>query len=203
MTEATPKFVKQIQILTQIAAELRQGKHFKTSRLTLLKSLCSDPEATTKFAHHLAKLTLKKMKTESCPSHIMSEDWKQYQRLATDAVRGMTQYLKLRTKERESSLRNLLIVIRYAQGEFERQRWGPVRRIHSRDLLLVETALECVLRPIASQLLAYDLARQYSERYNARQGTGLIPESAPMVEEIAEFWGRHFFGRGWRKRLAK
>jgi hypothetical protein len=23
-----------------------------------------------------------------------------------------------------------------------------------------------------------------------------------MVEDIAEFWGRHFLGRGWRNRLA-
>ena len=203
MTEPTPKFVKPIQTLAQIAAELRQGKHFKISRLTLLKGLCSDPEVAAAFALHLANLTLKKMKTASCPSHIMSDNWKQYQRLATDAVRGMTQYLKLRTKERESSLRNLLIVIRYAQGEFERQRWGPVRRIRSRDLLLVETALEYVLRPTDSQVLAYDLARQYAERHDARHGTGLMAESAPMVEEIAEFWGRHLLGRGWRKRLAK
>jgi hypothetical protein len=66
----------------------------------------------------------------------------------------------------------------------------------------VETALECVLRPSVSQVLAYELARQYSERHDARCGSGLIPESAPMVEDIAEFWGWHFLGRGWRNRLA-
>ena len=31
----------------------------------------------------------------------------------------------------------------------------------------------------------------------------LIPASAPMVEDIAEFWGRHFLGRGWKKQLTK
>ena len=108
-----------------------------------------------------------------------------------------------RTPAGESPLHELLQIIRNAQSQFERQEWGLVRRIHSRELLTVETALECVLRPNASQLLAYDLARQYSERYNARYGTGLIPESAPMVEDIAEFWGRHFLGRGWKKRLSK
>jgi len=29
----------------------------------------------------------------------------------------------------------------------------------------------------------------------------LIAKSAPMMEEIAEFWGRHFLGRAWRKKL--
>ena len=203
MNEVSPKILKTVQTLAQIAAELRQGKHFKVTRLTLLKSLCSDPEAAAKFALHLAKRTLEKMKSQDCPSHITPEDWEQYQRLAAKAVRGMTRHLKQRTPVARSPLYDLLQAIRDAQGEFERQQWGLVRRIHSRELLTVETALECVLRPNVSQLLAYDLARQYSERYNGRYGTGLIPESAPMVEEIAEFWGRHFLGRGWKKRLSK
>ena len=203
MNEVSPKILKTVQTLAQIAAELRQGKHFKVTRLTLLKSLCSDPEAAAKFALHLAKRTLEKMKSQDCPSHITPEDWEHYQRLAAKAVRGMTKHLKQRTPAGESPLHELLQTIRNAQSKFERQEWGLVRRIHSRELLTVETALECVLRPNASQLLAYDLARQYSERYNGRYGTGLIPESAPLVEDIAEFWGRHFLGRGWKKRLSK
>ena len=203
MNEVSPKILKTIQTLAQIAAELRQGKDFNVTRLTLLKSLCSDPEAAAKFALHLAKRTLEKMKSQDCPSHITPEDWEQYQRLAAQAVRGMTKHLKQRTPAGESPLHELLQIIRNAQSKFERQEWGLVRRIHSRELLTVETALECVLRPNASQLLAYDLARQYSERYNGRYGTGLIPESAPLVEDIAEFWGRHFLGRGWKKRLSK
>ena len=203
MNEVSPKILKTVQTLAQIAAELRQGKDFNITRLTLLKSLCSDPEAAAKFALHLAKRTLEKMKSQDCPSHITPEDWEHYQRLAAKAVRGMTRHLKQRTPAGESPLHELLQIIRNAQSKFERQEWGLVRRIHSRELLTVETALECVLRPNASQLLAYDLARQYSERYNGRYGTGLIPESAPMVEDIAEFWGRHFLGRSWKKQLAE
>jgi hypothetical protein len=203
MTEVPANIVKKIQTLAQMAAELRQGRDFSITRLTLLKSLCSDPEAAAKFALHLASLTQKKMKTGDRPSHIQPENWEQYQRLAAKAVREVTKYLKERTTGAESQLWKLLRVIQNAQGEFVRQEWGRVRRIHSRELLTVETALECVLRPNVSQLLAYDLARQYSKRYNARRGTGLIPESAPMVEEIAEFWGRHYLGRGWKKRVAK
>jgi len=154
MNEVSPKILKTVQTLAQIAAELRQGKHFKVTRLTLLKSLCSDPEAAAKFALHLAKRTLEKMKSQDCPSHIMPEDWEHYQRLAAKAVRRITKQLKQRTSAGESPLHELLQIIRNAQSQFERQEWGLVRRIHSRELLTVETALECVLRPNASQLLA-------------------------------------------------
>ena len=59
MNEVSPKIVEKIQTLVQIAAELRQGKDFKITRLTLLKSLCSDPETAAKFALHIAQLTQK------------------------------------------------------------------------------------------------------------------------------------------------
>ena len=143
------------------------------------------------------------MKVRDRPSHITPEDWEQYLRLATQAVRGMTDYLRERTPEAESPLGKLLHVIRNAQAESERQQWGPVRRIHSRDLLTVEKALECVLWPSDSQILAYDLARQYSKRHKSGYVNELTPESAPLVEDIAEFLGRHFLGPGWKKRLAK
>jgi hypothetical protein len=203
MNEVSPKIIESIQTLLQIAAELRQGKDFKSSRLTPLKSLCSDPETAAKFALHIAQLTQKKMKERDRPSHITPEDWEQCRRLAADAVRGMTKYLRKRTAEAESPLRDLLHVIRNAQAEFERQHRGPARRIHSRDLLTVEKALECVLWPSDSQSLAYDLARHYSKCHKSGYVNELTPESAAMVEDIAEFWGRHFLGRGWRRRLAK
>lgn len=124
MNEVSPKIIKKIQTLAQIAADLRDGKDYNITRLTLLKSLCSDPEAAAKFALHLAKRTLEKMKSQDCPSHIKPEDWEHYQRLAAKAVRGMTKHLKQRTPAGESPLHELLQIIRDAQGEFERQQWG-------------------------------------------------------------------------------
>jgi len=50
-------------------------------------------------------------------------------------------------------------------------------------------------------LPAYQLTRKYADRYDQRYGTGLLPKSAPMVEEIAEFWGRYYLGRGWKKNV--
>ena len=48
--------MKKIQTLAQIAADLRQGQHFNITRLTIIKSFCSDPDAAAKFAVYIAKL---------------------------------------------------------------------------------------------------------------------------------------------------
>jgi len=198
MNEVPATTVKKLRTLAQIATDLRQGKDFNITRLTMLKSLCSDPDAAAQFALYLAKKTQQAMKR---PGGSQSKEQQRYQRLVGSAVRQMAKHLKEETTETKSSLNDLLSEIQGVQDQYENQRWGSVRIIKSRELLVVETALECVLRPWGSSILGYHLARQYAERYDSRYGTGLIPKSAPMAEDIAEFWGRYFLGRGWRKRL--
>jgi hypothetical protein len=109
----------------------------------------------------------------------------------------MAKHLKEGTTETESLLDDVHSEIKSVQDRYENQRWGPVRIIESTELLVVETALECVMHPWASSDLGYHLARQYAERYDPRHGNGLIPKSAPMVEDIAEFWGKHLLGPNW------
>ncbi len=67
MAEASAKTIKKIQTLAQIADDLQNGKHFEITRLTMLKSLCSDPEATAQFALYLAKKTHQAMKARGRP----------------------------------------------------------------------------------------------------------------------------------------
>jgi hypothetical protein len=198
MNEVPAKTLKKVQTLTEIAADLHQGKDYNITRLTMLKSLCSDPDAAAQFALYIAKKAQQAMKR---PGRSPSKTKQRYQRLVGSGVRRMTKHIKEGTTETQSSLDDVHSEIQGVQDQYENQRWGSVRIIKSRELLVVETALECVLRPWASSDLGYRLARQYAERYNPRYGTGLIPESAPFVEDIAEFWGRYFLGRGWRKRL--
>ena len=53
-----------------------------------------------------------------------------------------------------------------------------------------------------SSRLGYELARNYAERYDSRYGTGLSPQSAPFVEDIANFWCEYHFGQTleqWQK----
>ncbi|EKV03370.1 hypothetical protein Lepto7375DRAFT_5665 [Leptolyngbya sp. PCC 7375] len=61
------------------------------------------------------------------------------------------------------------------------------------DVLLIEKALYGILRPSESGHWGYQISRNYAERYNARYGSGLIPESAVLVEDIANFWCQHYF----------
>ena len=89
------------------------------------------------------------------------------------------------------------------QDRFEYQVWGSVRIIHSTEVLLIEYALSCLLQPTASADWGYHLARQYAERYNSRYGTGLIPESAPLVEDIADFWCQYHLGKPLLEWLSK
>lgn len=199
MPQPSPAITKKIHTLAQIAVELRAKKHFNITRLTLLKSLCADEKAAAKFGVHIATLTQERMEARRRPGHVKPKSWARYKRLARDAVAVMKRHVRRRSDKSESDLHGLLTEIRGEQDKYERQRWGLVRIVESMELLVVETALECILHPCASSDLGYRLARQYAERYNSRYGTGLIPESAPMMEEIAEFWGRHYFGRAWRE----
>ena len=79
------------------------------------------------------------------------------------------------------------------QDEYKRIGWGQVRIVHSMELVVVENALKSILRDHEAPTWLYQAARDYAERYDPRHGTGLIPTSAPMMQEIADFW-RDFYG---------
>ena len=85
--------------------------------------------------------------------------------------------------------------VRGVQNTYKQHQWGSVRIIQSSDVLLTEYALSCLLQPTASADWGYRIARQYAERYHSRYGTGLLPESAPMVEDIADFWCQYHVGK--------
>ena len=203
MTDISPTVIKKLQTLARMAEELRAGKDFNITRLTMLKSFCDDPEATAAFALDIARKTQRRMKIRSRTINITPKKWQQFQRLAARGVRAMAAYLKNPTDQADERLGDLLLEIRSVQDRYEDQRWGAVRIVESMELLVVETAMECLFHPWTSSDFGYRLVRQYAERYNPRYGNGLVPESAPLVDDIAEFWGRHFLGRSWRKRVEK
>ena len=65
--------------------------------------------------------------------------------------------------------------------------------LRSRDLVVVEESLKSVLKGYEAAIWAYQAAKDYAERDDVLHGSGLIPSSAPMVEEIAGFW-REYYG---------
>ena len=78
------------------------------------------------------------------------------------------------------------------QNTYVHQEWGPVRIMRSRDTLAVEYAVNCFLSKSQAPYWAYLLARTYAERFDAGFFGGLVPKSAPMVEEIATFWRNYY-----------
>jgi hypothetical protein len=192
---STSKVVPKIRQLATIARELREGASFNITRLTMLKSLCEDATAAAQFALHLAQLTYRRMQEKACPFHLDPQQWEYYKQVVDEAIRQMQRYIEHPTQEAADLVQAWLSDVRAIQNTYRNQAWGPVRIIHSTEVLLIEYALSCLLQPTASADWGYHLARQYAERYNSRYGTGLIPESAPLVEDIADFWCQYHLGK--------
>jgi hypothetical protein len=175
--------------LALLARALRAGEHFPITRVTLVKRWCEDSVAAARFAIHLVERSKGRAS-------------KTYQPLIANALRQLKKHLAHPTDPASEPLRQALCRLEDAQNEYRDTRWGRVRTIHSREALLAEHALRCVARPQESAHWGYQAARQYAERYNPRYGTGLIPESAPAVEDIVAYWARCHFGRSANRVLA-
>ena len=178
------QIIKKVKGLSEIAEALRQGNKFHVTRLTIIKSLVAEPEAATAFALFLTQKTQKKMRQKKCPER--------YRELVDRAVKELKPYLDDRTEEREARLALLCREMEAEQNDHEKIGWNLVRMLKSKDLVVVEQSLRSVLKSYEAPIWAYQAAKDYAERYDARYGSGLIPSSAPMVEEIAEFWRDYY-----------
>lgn len=128
------------------------------------------------------------MLKEALPSQLAAERWEGLKTLVSTGVQAMQRYLNEPMPEALSALRAARSALEASQNQYQHQAWGPVRLIESREAVLVEDAIACLLFPSQSSDWGYRLARDYAERYDPRYGTGLIPQSALAVEEIAVFW---------------
>ena len=177
--------LKRVRKLTEMAPALRQGKDFPITRLTTIKGLCQDPQAAAAFALFLARLAQQKVAQGRHPERDKE--------LVAEAIPEMEAYVDDASPERAERLRSLLREVEAQQNESQRISWNQVRMIRNRDLLVVEDALRLLVSgPEMAPTWAYQAARDYAERYDPRYGTGLIPSSAPLMEDIARFWRGHF-----------
>jgi hypothetical protein len=180
----TKETVQRVRKLAEIAPLLRQGKDFPVTRLTTIKSLCVEREAAAAFALFLSHRIQSKMQQGQSPER--------YRELVDQAVRELRPYLTDPTDERREWLSSLCREMEAEQNEYKKIGWNKVRILKSRGLIVVEESLKSVVRDYEAGIWAYQAAKDYAERYDSRYGTGLIPSSAPMVEEIAGFWRRHY-----------
>ena len=170
---------KKVRNLEEIAEALRRGEGFSVTRLTTIKRLCEDAKAAGAFALFLARKIQRRMREERAPQR--------YRQLANRAVREMALYLKDPSEVGRKRLWPLLREIEGEQDEYENIPWGLLRNVKSFDLLVVEHALKAVLRPYEAPYWLYHAARDYTGKTDQ-----LVPKTAPMVEEIAGFWRKHY-----------
>ena len=181
-TDAHPA-AKKVKNLEDFAEALRRGEGFSVTRLTTIKRLCEDAGAAGAFALFLARKIQRRMREKEAPQR--------YRRLVNRAVREMAPYLNDPTEDRRDRLWPLLREIEGEQDEYENIAWGVVRNVKSFDLLVVEHALKAVVRPYDAPYWLYHAARDYTGKTDQ-----LIPKTAPMVEEIAGFWRKHYGIKG-------
>ena len=192
--QISPRFAAKIRKLARLAADLQAGHAFPVTRLTTIKSLCADADAARHFCFYLAQRTWTTMSTNPPSERIGQERWTQYVTLVADAITQMEHDLHSNTSDTEK-LRESGAALQRVQNTYKHINWGPVRMIESREVLVVEDAVQCFVRPVEATYWAYHAARDYAERYDPRYGAGLIPESASMVEEIASFWCHYYVGK--------
>lgn len=125
------------------------------------------------------------------------EEWQSYLALVSEAIAAME------TNAPSGEMKELLQRIEGYQGdEVRRIKWTTVHWVRSGDLLKIEYALNCCIER-DYPYWAYKLARQFAEGYEPSYGSGLIPESIPMLLDIAEFWCRYYFSASLPEKFPK
>ncbi len=195
MAEAPSRDVlAKVRRLALLPEEVRQSRWaVSITRLTVLKSLCREPEVANRFVTYLGRKTLERVERgQKQAERLPAETARAHRQLMADAVAEMDGWIEAPTEARRQRLWELLRQLEAEQNEYRRVYGGPVRLIRDGDLLVVEYGLRCLREAHAAGVWAYQTARQYAERYDSSHGTGLIPASAPLVQDIADFWIEEF-----------
>jgi hypothetical protein len=180
-----PQIIEKVKTLSKIAEALRQGNRYHVTRLTIIKSFCTEPEAAPAFALFLSLRIQKKMRNKKYRQ--------QFRELVDRAVSELKSPLADPAEEGKRRLLSLYEEMKSEDREYKKSGWNVGRMLKYCDLVLVEECLRMVLNTSEAPFWAYHASKDYVVRSDARYGSGLIPNSAPFVEEIVEFW-RNYYG---------
>jgi hypothetical protein len=136
-----------VRKLAQLPEEARHSRFAVSStRLTVLKSLCREPEVAARFVTYLAQRTRDKVEEKARqPGYLPKEEWARHREMIGRAVAELEHYLDHSSEEWRSRLWTLFHELSGDQNEYKHIHGGPVRIIKNNDLLLVEYALRTVL----------------------------------------------------------
>ena len=138
-------------IETATALQNKTSTYFSITRLTSLKSLCKEPAIAAQFVFYLAERTFERVQNAPCPKYTQPADWQHYQALIAEAITLMKKYLHKPGEKNLSALREMRRKVESVQTYTGKEIWGhPIRSIHSREVLVIEDALQCLISPDAA-----------------------------------------------------
>jgi hypothetical protein len=180
---------QRIRKLAGLPDEIRQGRWgVAITRLTVLKSLCREPERAHRFVVYLARRTFDAMEQPKGRSTEPTAT-ESHRQMMVQGLERMDAWLRSPGEKTRRTLSELHGRMRNEQNDHRNIPFGTVRLITDANLLIFEYALSCILaHPRDIGTWAYQTARQYAERYTPSEGTGLISSSIPFVRDIVDFW---------------
>lgn len=180
MEEYKKSALKGLQKLKQIEVDLRQEKtYFSITRLLVLKKLCRNPDARHNFAKYICDKTYKACMGDKN----IGADVKPLVKDALQLMETQIVHNKQAKKKLEMIYRRLIAYQNHTRsGHFGIQ----IRTINNNNLFIIELGIKCFL--FDDESAGYEIGKHYCEKYNARYGTGLIPDSLPYVKDIVGFW---------------
>ena len=193
MSQPVPRDVlAKIRKLALLPEEARRCQFaVSVTRLTSSKSLCREPAVANRFVTWIAGKALERAVRGQRRSGPLSPEQDQAHReMMGEALAEMEGWPDDPPEARRRQLLDLLGRMQAEQNEHRSIPFGTVRLIRDWELLIVEKAARCLLSPSESGHWAYQIARDYAERCHGSHGTGLIPESAPLLEDILAFWSQ-------------
>jgi hypothetical protein len=192
------QIAQKLRKLCQTISDLKNGaRNFSITRLTVVKSLCPDVKTSARFTAYLAQLAQERKEFESRSVRFTAPEKKRHKQLAADALTQIELYLERRSENRRDKLYELLRETREVNNVYRNIPYGVLRVVQNWRMLLIEKAIQCSLSydtPTAA-FWAYQMARDYAEKYDPSYGTGLIPESTAFLEDIVDFWCIYYFGK--------
>ncbi len=165
------------EALLKIIHEIEACGQANPTKLTVLKKWLARPERLSAFALWIAGQAVSRKGQKGGAAAALFQE----ARLLLAGLDRITAKLNRRTAQR------LHERLRSFQDEYRNQRWGPVRIVHNRNLLLVEEALSICLWHIDSPSHGYKLAADYCRHYDFRYGHSLNGPSRARIEDIVRF----------------
>jgi hypothetical protein len=174
----------------EIALDNFDGYVISITRLTVIKYLCRDCLAMIEFAYFISNKVNSRIKYSEDNISLETQINESLQ-LMKNMITDFTNNLNFES----TTLRKLDVLrkeIKDYQNIIEKKKWSDIRIIQNWDILLIEESISCFVHFDRPEM-GYQLAKSFTEKYNARFGTGLLPESLECLKEINSYWKDYLY----------